>query len=286
MENYQQFKVLSWAFSFLKEHGREEQVAEILLQHHLAVDRATFYVNMREPIPLDVWQAFKSDIEQHALTGVPVQHLVGYEYFFGRKFHVNEQVLIPRMETEELVLYVINDLKQRINKEEITIVDVGTGSGIIAVTLAKELTDVEVYAIDISENALQIAKENARQHEANVSFLQGNFLQPMIDQKIEPNVVVANPPYISEKEAASLIDTVKDYDPALALFADEKGLAAYRKILQQIKENLSTVKHIFLEIGYEQRDAITKLVSTYFPDSTTICIKDINENDRIIAISL
>src|SRR5699024_3023622 len=143
------------------------------------------------------------------------------------------------METEELVLYVINDLRQRIKKEEITIVDVGAGSGIIAVTLAKELTDVEVYATDISENALQIAKENARQHESNVSFIQVNYIQPMIHQKIKPNVVVANPPYISKTEAANLIDTVKDYDPALALFADEKGLAAYREILQQIKENLS-----------------------------------------------
>src|SRR5699024_12510963 len=108
MENYQQFKVLSWAFSFLKEHGREEQVAEILLQHHLEVDRANFYVNMQDPIPLDVWQAFKSDIEQHALTGVPVQHVLGYAYCFGRKFHVNEQVLISRTETTELVLPVIH----------------------------------------------------------------------------------------------------------------------------------------------------------------------------------
>jgi len=286
MENYQQFKVLSWAFSFLKEHGREERVAEILLQYHLSVDRATFHMNMREPIPLEVWQAFKSDIEQHAQTGVPVQHLIGHEYFFGRKFYVNEQVLIPRMETEELVLYVINQVKQLTNMEDITIVDVGTGSGVIAVTLAKELTDVEIYATDISENALQIAKENARLHEANINFFQGDFLQPIINQKLEPDVVVANPPYISEKEAASLLDTVKDYDPALALFADEEGLAAYREILQQIKENLSTVKHIFFEVGYEQKADITQLVSSYFPNSTTICIKDINKNDRIIAISL
>src|SRR5699024_12802252 len=112
MENYKQFKVLSWAFSFVKEHGREEQVAEILLHHHLEVDRANFYVNMQEPIPLDVWQAFKSDIEQHALNGVPVQYLVGYEYFFGRKFNVNEQVLIYRMEINVLVVYVITELKR------------------------------------------------------------------------------------------------------------------------------------------------------------------------------
>src|SRR5699024_8306346 len=286
MENYQQFKVLSWAFSFLKEHGREEQVAEILLQHYLAVDRSTFYLHMREQVPLDVWQAFKLDIEKHAQTGVPVQHLVGHEYFFGRKFHVNEQVLIPRMETEELVLYVMNQVKQQTNMEDITIVDVGTGSGVIAVPLAKELTDVQIYARAISENALQIAREHARRHQANVSFLQGNFLQPIIDQKLEPNVIVANPPYISKEEAASLIDTVKDYDPALALFADEEGLAAYKEILQQIERHLFTVNHIFFEIGYEQKAAITKLASIYFPESTITCLQDINGNDRIIAISL
>lgn len=286
MENYQQFKVLSWAFSFLKEHEREERVAEILLQHHLGVGRSTFYQNMREQIPSELWQAFKSDIEKHTQTGVPVQHLIGYEYFLGRKFHVNEHVLIPRMETEELALYTVNHVKQKMDKELTTIVDLGTGSGVIAVTLAKELANVQVYGTDISEAALQIAKQNAQSNQAEVTFFQGDFLQPIIDRKLAPDVIVANPPYISEKEADSLLDTVKDYDPSLALFADEEGLAAYKKILQQVKTNLNTVKHIFFEIGYEQKDAITELAHIYFPNSTIECMKDINENDRIIAISL
>lgn len=286
MTNLQQFKVLSWAFSFLKEYEREERVAELLLQYHLQVDRTTFYMRMQEKVPAEIWKAFKTDIEDHALTGIPVQHLLGYEEFYGRKFSVNEHVLIPRMETEELVLHVVNDLKQCLSHMEPIIIDVGTGSGIIAVTLAKELTKGTIYATDISSEALQIAKRNAHIHEANITFFQGNFLQAIIDNKIEPEVIVANPPYISWKEATTIEDTVKNYDPKLALFAEEEGLAAYKEILQQIKLYLTKVKHIYFEIGYNQKVPITTLTQSIFPESTITCVRDINGRDRIIAISL
>src|SRR5690625_2899286 len=107
MSSKKQFEVLQWAFSFLKKHDREEKVAEILLQHHLGISRTASFANMRKTIPAPVFRLFEEDVRKHASTGVPVQHLLGYEYFYGRKFHVNEDVLVPRFETEELVQHVI-----------------------------------------------------------------------------------------------------------------------------------------------------------------------------------
>ena len=286
MSEYKQSKVLAWAFSFLKEHHREERVAEILLQHHLKMDRATFFAQMQEIVPKEVLLAFETDMKAHALTGIPVQHLTGYDYFYGRKFHVNEHVLIPRMETEELVLHVIEKTNQHCPTKPLTIVDVGTGSGIIAITLTLELTNVTMYATDISPKALQMAKRNAQANEANVTFFQGDLLQPIIDQGIRPDIVVANPPYISWQDEPSLSDTVKDFDPALALFAKEDGLAAYRRILEQVKDYITYTKWICFEIGYDQKEAITNLALHMFPDSQVECIQDINGKDRILTISL
>lgn len=153
-----QIEVLNWAFSILKEHNREENIADILLQYHLGYTRTEFYMNMREEVKPVVVEAFKKDIKKHIETGVPVQHLLGYEYFYGEKFIVNEHTLIPRPETEELVDLIMNTYPK---DSEFTLVDLGTGSGIIAITLAKHFKNAYIYASDISEEALIVAKENA-----------------------------------------------------------------------------------------------------------------------------
>lgn len=285
-DEHRQYKVLAWAFSFLKEYDREERVAELLLQHHLKVDRATFFTRMQEPVSPEVLSAFKADIKAHIRTGIPIQHLTGYEYFYGRKFYVNEHVLIPRMETEELVYHVVEKVKDSYKTDPVTIVDVGTGSGVIATTLALEIPNANVVAIDISEEALNVAKENAAQLKANITFYQGNFLQPMIEKGLKPEIIVSNPPYISWQDEPSLSDTVKNFDPALALFAKSNGLAAYQTIIKQIKSSLQQTEYIYFEIGYDQKEAITRLCHQMFPENNMECIQDINGNDRIMAISL
>lgn len=282
VEKFKQFNVLSWAHTLLEANGREKDVAEILLQHYLEMDRTTFYMQMREEVSNDVWLSFKRDIVHHVETGIPVQHLIGYEYFYGRKFYVNEHVLVPRMETEELVLYVL----EQIGSQDLSIVDVGTGSGIIATTLALELPEATVLATDISKDALEMAKQNAANHEATVTFYEGDFLQPLIDIDAKVDIVVANPPYISWKDEPNLSDTVKNFDPAQALFADEDGLAAYNTILQQISNHMKQVKQIYFEIGYKQKSDLIHLAKQIFPNCEIKCMQDINEKDRIIAISL
>src|SRR5699024_7616184 len=156
--------------------------------------------------------SFKKDIKKHVETGVPVQHLLGYEYFYGDKFTVNQHTLIPRPETEELVDLIIKTYPKDAN---FTIVDLGTGSGVIAITLAKHFN-------------------NALSHGVTIQFYEGDFLEPIIDRKIKIDLLISNPPYIDYADLPSLSDTVKEFDPHQALFATNKGLGAYELIMQQV----------------------------------------------------
>src|SRR5690625_3975030 len=219
MENpLKQYEVLKRASLFLQQNNCEGRVAEILLQHFLQVSRAQFYANMQETISPEINDKLWTAIKEHVTTHIPVQHLTGYEYFYGRKFHVNEHVLIPRPETEQLVEHVINAAYEHTSQGPLTIVDLGTGSGVIAITLALELNFAQVYATDISEEALHVAKENAKKHHANVQFMLGNFAEPLIKSHIETDIIVSNPPYIAYDEEKTLSKTVK-HDPELALYA-------------------------------------------------------------------
>lgn len=274
-----QYEVLQWASLFLEKNNREPKVADLLLQHHLDVSRTEFFALMREDVPEEIADRFRMDIEKHVETGVPVQHLMGYEEFYGRKFSVNPHVLIPRPETEELVQRVMNHASK---KEPLTIVDIGTGSGIIAITLALELPNATVYAIDISEKALETAKSNAEKYHANVTFLQGDFLASFLAQNLKADIVVSNPPYISEEERPELTDTVVNHDPELALFADDNGLAAYKKIISQLPDAIITGGTVAFEIGHLQGEAVKALVMETFPESDVSILKDINGRDRIV----
>jgi release factor glutamine methyltransferase len=273
------YEVLQWASLFLEENNRETPVADLLLRHHLGVSRTQFYAQMRDDISDDIVEKFQADIREHVKTGIPIQHITGYEFFYGRKFSVNPHVLIPRPETEELVQHVINHVPAN---EPITIVDVGTGSGIIAITLALELPHAKVIATDISEDALQTARMNAENLQAKVTFLQGDFLNPVRNENLLVDIVVSNPPYISEAERDELSDTVVNHDPELALFAEENGLASYRKICTQLSDVIQPGGSVAFEIGYLQGEAVQSLIQENFPESTVRILKDINGKDRIV----
>ncbi|HEX6594795.1 MAG TPA: peptide chain release factor N(5)-glutamine methyltransferase [Bacillota bacterium] len=287
MQNIKQYEVLQWASLFLKKYECEPKVAELLLQHHLNVSRTQFFAQMREPISDGVVQAFKRDVKKHVETGIPIQHLMGYEQFFGRHFYVNKHVLIPRFETEELVQRVIEHTRKTFVKNKpVTIVDVGTGSGVIAVTLALELDNAIVYATDISTEALAVAQQNAKQLGADVTFLEGDFLQPFIDEAQRAQIIVSNPPYIAMSERDELCDTVKNFDPPIALFADGNGLAAYQTIISQLPQAIAARGHLFFEIGHTQGRKVTSLLQESFPRSEVTIYKDMNKKDRIISCQL
>lgn len=281
-----QYEVLHWASLFLKEHNCEQGIAEILLQHHLQVTRSEFYMMMQEPVGEKIIDTFKRDVAKHVETGIPVQHLLGYEMFYGRKFSVNEHVLVPRPETEELVHCVIENEKKRLESERPTIIDIGTGSGIIATTLALEIPEARIYATDISGQALQVATHNATQLGAEITFVEGDFLKPIIDQHIQADIIVSNPPYIAEAEKENLSKTVKDFDPSLALFADDHGLAAYKEIIKSSKKVIKENGIILFEIGFDQATQVSALIQETYPQSEVSVIQDINKNDRIIMAKL
>ncbi|MCP3027565.1 peptide chain release factor N(5)-glutamine methyltransferase [Halobacillus sp. A5] len=262
-----------WASLFLKQHNREPRVADLLLEDMLGLNMAMIMAYERDPFPEEKLKLFEHHVRQHAETGVPVQHLIGEAHFYGRRFAVNENVLIPRPETEELIEGVL----QRLHTDDQTIADIGTGSGIIAITLQLE-TKRRTIATDISRQAIETAMANARQHGAAVDILQGNFLEPLRNETID--VLVSNPPYIDRSETLS--DTVKNFDPELALFADNNGLAAYETMINQLVLRRQKPRLLAFEIGHKQGQDVKELIHTHLADYEVTIQQDINQKDRMI----
>lgn len=211
-------------------------------------------------------------------NGEPVQYIVGNVDFYGYILNVNKNVLIPRRETEELVEEVIKRSKPFNNP---TIIDVGTGSGAIAISLSKEL-NCHVYASEISNKALMVAKENAIKNNANITFLQGDMLKPFIDNKIKVDIIVSNPPYIKENE--EIEDIVKNNEPNIALYAKNNGLEFYESILKDANKVLKEKYLIAFEIGKTQGNDIKLLAHKYLGDVKVEIKKDLSLNDRFIFV--
>lgn len=228
-----------------------------------------------EPVEEALLQQYKDYLNRY-LKGEPYQYIIGKEYFYGREFEVNSNVLIPRYETEELVEKVL----QLIQPHSV-IADIGTGSGAIAVTIACE-SEAEVYAVDISKEALKVASKNALKHQAKVTFMQGDLLKPLIDAHIKVDILVSNPPYIDPEE--KLDSRVVEYEPHLALFADDHGYACYERIFQEAPAILKKQALLAFEIGYNQGERMKQLVSHYFPKDRFEIVKDMNGKDRMLFV--
>ena len=211
-------------------------------------------------------------------NGEPVQYIVGNVDFYGYILNVNKDVLIPRRETEELVEEVIKRSKLFNNP---TIIDIGTGSGAIAISLSKEL-NCQVYASDISNKALMVAKENAIKNNANITFLQGDMLKPFIDSNIKVDIIVSNPPYIKENE--EIEDIVKNNEPNIALYAKNNGLEFYESILKDANRVLKEKYLIAFEIGKTQGNDIKLLAHKYLGNVKVEIKKDLSLNDRFIFV--
>lgn len=212
------------------------------------------------------------------LKGYPIQYLIGYSNFYGYKFKINKNVLIPRFETELLVEKSIKHIKEFVGTPK-NIIDLGTGSGCIAITLNKEFKESSVEGIDISSKALKLAKYNNILNKTNVKFYKYNMLKKL---KREYDVIIGNPPYVSKDEIIS--EQVKKYEPNIALYASEEGLLFYKKILSNLINNEKTL--ICFEIGHLQADSIKKITKELYPDSKVIVEKDLSGKDRYIFIFL
>lgn len=215
-----------------------------------------------------------NDAVEKRLKHIPLAYIFGETEFYGLKFIVSKDVLIPRIDTEILVEKIIDEINSR--NESVEVLDIGTGSGAIAVTIAKE-TKAKVAAVDVSENALMIAKKNAEINNVKVNFIHSNLFENV---KEKFDIIVSNPPYIESAEINKLMPEVKDFEPILALDGGETGLEFYEKIVENAGKYLKSHGKLFFEIGYNQGEAVSKLMKDKFKNIT--CLKDYSGNDRVV----
>ena len=234
---------------------RARRDAELLLMHLLKRSRALLIAHNDELLADELSVSYTELLERRR-KGEPIQYITGETEFYGLPFLVTPDVLIPRPETEHLVEKVI-ELASDFAAPRI--VDVGTGSGAIAVALAHKLPHASITATDISLRALALAEENAKSNGASIRFLVGDLLAPTEGERFE--IIVSNPPYVAMSDRDSLDVEVRDYEPALALFAGEDGLEVYRRLIPAAFEALTPGGFLVLEIGYSQSPAITELLT-------------------------
>ncbi|MDF2556828.1 MAG: modification methylase, HemK family [Bacillales bacterium] len=282
------YEALHWASSFLGENNRDQNIGELLLMHYLGISRAQLLSSLQDVMPTNVINEFKHKIEEHVTNGVPVQHIIGSAPFYGRTFKVNKDVLIPRPETEELVENVLSMIQVDFGvNESLAIADIGTGSGVIAITMQLELPETHVYAIDISDPALKVAVKNACNLGANrIEFIQGSLLEPLIQKEIKVDVLLSNPPYIPLTDLNNLQDVVRNHDPHLALFGGQSGLEFYEKIVRDLPKVLNRKAIVGFEIGDGQGEAVSELLKQMYPDETITVLKDINEKERMVFVRI
>lgn len=283
------------AFSFKEKNiGSPRLEAEVLLASLLETTRAGLLARLRDPFPEDLVEKLK-DLVARRLDGCPLQYLTGKQEFWGLDFLVGPSVLIPRQDTELLVEEVIGILRRHSltlawppsprdpTEKCLWLADVGTGSGAIAVALAKEMANLRVVATDISPGALLIAQENARTHrvDSRVIFARGDLLQPVINSGIKLHAVVSNPPYIPSEDIPTLQREVALFEPRNALDGGIDGLNIYRRLITQTKQVLLPGGTLVLEIGYQQGQSVPKLLTENGFTNIRV-VKDLNGHDRVV----
>lgn len=275
-------ELLNWATKHLQENGNESPRldAEVLLAHVLGQDRVYLYREVdRQPDKRYV-QQYRLMVERR-FDGEPVAYLTGYKEFMGLNFKVGSHVLIPRPDTELMVEYAMAVLSGWPGRT--IVVDVGTGSGAVAISLAHHVSEVAVHAVDISTQALQIARANAQWYGVNVHFYHGDLLSPLADI-ISPGsavVVCANLPYIPSEEIPNLLRDVREYEPLLALDGGCDGLDYYRRLVPQTYSLLAPGGHLLMEIAPDQGNWALELVPS--PLWHSRILRDLAGRPRLVA---
>ena len=220
---------------------------------------------------------FVEEIYKKLAAHIPAQYIIGHAEFFEIQLKVDERVLIPRPETEELVELILAENL----KDNLKVLDIGTGSGAIALALAKNRPDWSVTATDISQDALELATENAKRQDIDLTFIRTDCFSE-ISSKYD--IIVSNPPYISRADEVEVGLNVLHSEPHLALFADEEGLAIYRRIAEESKDHLNDGGKIYLEIGYKQGQSVPALFMENLPEKRVRTLKDQFGQDRMVVI--
>jgi release factor glutamine methyltransferase len=263
----------------LVEAGHDGYDAQFVLMEKHGWNLTDWVENMNQPMPEFEERIFDYDVKE-LLENVPAQYIVGSSEFYGRRFRVTKDTLIPRPETEELVQLV---LQVGADDLPLNVLDIGTGSGAIAISIAAEKPQWHVFATDISDGALAIAKQNATTLDTQIDFELGDTLTPFLENK-KFDLIVSNPPYISVDEWADMDKSVREYEPKTALFAEDDGLAIYKRIAELAPNVILPTSQLFFEIGFRQGEAVKEIFATAFPNREVEIIQDMSKLDRIIYV--
>lgn len=275
-------ELLKQAYKKIENTDISQQATQILLLEMCGLSNHQLYVQFDEEVPQEIIARFNDAVDR-LLKNEPLQYILGYQDFYGYKLLVDSRVLIPRYETEELVANVLADSDYFFpSQKEITIADIGTGSGNIAVSLKKEEARFRMYATDISNEALELARANAEKLNVDITFLQGDMLQPLIDSNIKVDILVSNPPYIPVHQEVQ--KSVEEYEPHVALYGGNDGLFFYRSIFENAHKVLKEKSFMAFEIGYDEKEAIIKELRKSFPDDSYEVLKDLNGKDRMLFV--
>ena len=283
MERTSYRKLFAKALDLLKSSGIENVEYDIkaILTDTFGVDLNKFILDMDNEFEpdKDLEAKYLSRIEKRK-KHIPLQYIINKQNFYGLDFYVNESVLIPRYDTENIVDRIVKDCKEN---KCLSVLDLCTGSGCIAVSL-KKCGFESVYAADISDKALSVAKYNAKLNNADIIFLQSDLYENF-PKEIRFDIIVSNPPYISTDEIARLEKQVKDFEPKLALDGGRDGLDFYKKIINLSKDFLNNKGRLYLEIGYDQSKDVVDLAKKEGYDNIVV-IKDLSGRDRGISMKV
>jgi release factor glutamine methyltransferase len=277
------FSEIIFALNIQEPKEERESIAQVLMEYFYGLDFTAILSNVSLPVEPGLARRL-DDAILRINRGEPVQYVTGRAEFYKRKFLVNPDVLIPRPETEELVAEVLDTVGRREDRKSMTIVDVGTGSGCVPITLALHIPDSEVYGTDISAAALEVAKKNADQFQAQVQFLRHDILQEKLPF-LSIDVLISNPPYISISEKENMKRNVTAFEPHLALFVpDENPLVFYKKISEQGRDLLSPDGLLIFEINERFGHKVSQLLRDLGYGGVKI-LKDLSGKERIVKAS-
>ena len=272
-------EVLARASSFLEQNQLEGHMIEYVFLQRKHWNKTDYLLHMHETITAEDQKQIDEDMAK-LLAHYPPQYLIGSEAFLDYRFKVTPDTLIPRPETEELVEKCLK-LTQKQANQALKVVDVGTGTGAIAISLKDKRPTWQVCAVDLSSAALEVAQENAQQIGVALEFV----LSDCLDEVAGPiDVLISNPPYISQDEYELMDVSVREFEPKMALFAENNGLAIYQKLAKQAQSKLAKDGKIFLEIGFMQGPAVKELFQAAFPKKQVSIHQDLFGNDRMIVV--
>lgn len=243
-----------------------------LLQMVCKIERSYYYVHGEEDITQDAQKEYEIAVQKRA-EHIPLQYIIGEQEFMGLRFKVNSNVLIPRQDTETLVEQVL-----KIVKPGMKVLDLCTGSGCVLISMLKNAPELTGMGSDISKTALLVAKENAKLHEVDAEWVRSDLFDNITETF---DVIMANPPYIPTGEILSLMPEVRDFEPENALDGGADGLDFYRKIAGQVKDYLNPGGYVYMEIGYDQGEAVSELMRNAGFTEVEV-IKDLARNDRVV----